>query len=128
MAKSRSAPEILSAIGTGFRDRDASAIAGQFAEDGVFINAVGDLAGDTYTGPKEVRGYFEKVFAETPDVAWIPRADPVIVGNDQAFTQWLRRATDRTGTVAEWYGMDIYAFRDGMIVKKDTYVKNVTKK
>lgn len=128
MTKSRSVAEILAAIGEAFKAHDAKGIAAQFADDGVFVNAVGDLAGDTYTGPTEVRGYFEKVFADTPDVAWVPRATPILIGNDQAVTQWCRKATAKTGEVLQWYGVDLYAFRDGMVVKKDTYVKNVTVK
>lgn len=118
--------DILAEIGKAFRAHDAAAIAALFAPDGVFINAVGDLEGDTYTGPAEVRGYFEKVFAETPDAAWKPRAAPLIIGDDQAVTQWHRMATGPDGQLREWYGVDLYAFRDGKVIKKDTYIKNVT--
>ncbi|WP_421988741.1 nuclear transport factor 2 family protein [Roseococcus sp.] len=118
--------EILAEIGKAFRAHDAAAIAALFAPDGVFINAIGDLKGDTYTGPDEVRGYFEKVFAETPDAAWKPRAPALIIGDDQAVTQWHRMSTGRDGKVNEWYGVDIYGFRDGKVTKKDTYIKTVT--
>ncbi|WP_165585352.1 nuclear transport factor 2 family protein [Roseococcus sp. SYP-B2431] len=118
--------DILAEIGRAFRAHDAAGIAALFAPDGVFINAVGDLKGDTYTGPEEVRGYFEKVFAETPDAAWTPRAAPLILGDDQAVTQWHRTATGPDGKLREWYGVDLYAFRDGKVTKKDTYIKNVT--
>jgi uncharacterized protein (TIGR02246 family) len=118
--------EILAAIGKAFRAHDAAGIAALFAPDGVFINAVGDLKGDTYTGPDEVRGYFEKVFAATPDAAWTARAPAMILGDDQAVTQWHRTATGPDGQVQEWYGVDLYAFRDGKVTKKDTYIKNVT--
>jgi len=120
------AAEILAELGKAFRAHDADGIAAMFAPDGVFINAVGELKGDTYTGPDEVRGYFRKVFAETPDAAWKPRAAPIIVGDDQAVTQWHRMSTGPDGKVREWYGVDLYEFRDGKVTKKDTYIKNVT--
>jgi uncharacterized protein (TIGR02246 family) len=112
--------ELLAAIGRSFAAHDAAGIAAHFAPDGVFINAVGDLKGDTYTGPDEVRGYFEKVFAATPDAAWKPRAPALIIGDGQAVTQWHRMSTAPDGQVSEWYGVDLYAFRDGKVTKKDT--------
>lgn len=121
-----SVTDLLAEIGKSFRAHDAAGIAAHFAPDGVFINAVGPLAGDTYTGPDEVRGYFEKVFAATPDAAWTPRAPAIVIGDDQAVTQWHRTATGKDGRVEQWYGVDIYAFRDGKVTKKDTYIKNVT--
>lgn len=127
MTISRSAEDILTAIGEAFRLRDAAKIAAQFADDGVFINAIGDLEGDTYRGPAEIRGYFERIFSETPDVAWIARAAPIVIGESRAVTQWCRTATDRNGTAFQWHGVDLYVFREGMIVKKDTYIKNVTR-
>ncbi len=81
-----SVTDLLAEIGKAFRAHDAAAIAAHFAPDGVFINAVGPLAGDTYTGPDEVRGYFDKVFAATPDAAWTARAPALVIGNDQAVT------------------------------------------
>jgi hypothetical protein len=41
-------------------------------------------------------------------------------------TQWHRMSTGKDGKVNEWYGVDLYAFRDGKVTKKDTYIKNVT--
>ena len=125
-ATATSATEILAQIGQAFRAHDAAAIGAMFAEDGVFINAVGDLHGDTYRGPAQVQAYFTKIFAETPDAAWVPRAAPLLIGDDQAVTQWHRVSTDRNGVKKEWFGVDLYAFRDGKVTKKDTYIKNVT--
>ena len=127
MSQSRTVTEILAAVGKAFAARNAAGIAHEFAADGVFINAIGDLKGDTYTGPAEVRSYFEKIFAETPDAAWVSRAAPILIGDDQAVTQWHRKSTGKDGKVNEWYGVDLYAFRDGKVTKKDTYIKNVTK-
>ncbi|MBS7813295.1 nuclear transport factor 2 family protein [Roseococcus pinisoli] len=128
MTKTAAIPvtEILASLGKSFAAHDAAGIAAHFAPDGVFINAVGPLKGDTYTGPEEVKGYFEKVFAEAPDAAWKPRSPALVIGDDQAVTQWHRSATGTDGKKSEWYGVDVYAFRDGKITKKDTYIKNVT--
>lgn len=117
--------ELMAEVGKAFIAHDAAGIAAHFAEDGVFINAVGDLAGDTYTGPEQVRGYFEKVFAESPDVVWKARAAPLVISDTQAVTQWHRTATGPDGVRKQWFGVDIYEFRGRQVIKKDTYIKAV---
>ena len=47
-----------------------------------------------------------------------------ICGN-RAVTEWHRTATLRTGERQEWLGCDLYTFRRGLIVMKDTYIKVV---
>lgn len=119
--------EKLAAVGRSFIAHDAAGIAAHFAPDGVFVNATGPLAGDTYRGPEQIRGYFEKVFATTPDVRWVSRGAPLVIDDNNAVTQWHRIATGPDGKVMQWYGVDIYVFRDdGKVLKKDTYIKNVT--
>ena len=43
-------------------------------------------------------------------------------------TEWLRTATLKTGERQAWLGCDLYTFRDGLIVMKDTYIKVVDAK
>jgi hypothetical protein len=47
-----------------------------------------------------------------------------ICGN-RAVTEWRRTATLKTGERQEWLGCDLYTFRRGLIVMKDTYIKVV---
>ena len=47
-----------------------------------------------------------------------------ICGN-RAVTEWHRTATLATGERQEWLGCDLYTFRRGLIVMKDTYIKVV---
>lgn len=122
-----SAPDItlerLKEIGAAFARRDVDAIVNSFAPDGVFRNARGpDVHGKSYTGHAEIRSYFEPLFKASPDVQWKHTAE-YIVGN-RAVTEWHRTATTN-GVKQEWLGCDLYTFRGGMIVLKDTYIKVV---
>lgn len=122
-----SAPDVtmdqLKAVGAAFARRDVDAIVNSFAPDGVFRNAKGpDVHGKSYTGHAEIRSYFEPLFKASPDVTWTHTAE-YIVGN-RAVTEWLRSATVN-GVKQEWLGCDLYTFRNGKIVMKDTYIKVV---
>ena len=95
-----------------------------FAEDGEFRNARGpDYWGQSFRGKVAIRGYFAPLFASTGDVAWRHTSE-FICGN-RAVTEWHRTATLRTGERQEWLGCDLYTFRRGLIVMKDTYIKVV---
>ena len=67
--------------------------------------------------------YFEPLFAATGDVAW-KHTSEFICGN-RAVTEWHRTATLASGEQQAWLGCDLYTFRHGLIVMKDTYVKIV---
>ena len=45
---------------------------------------------------------------------------------DKVVTQWQRKAVLASGEKQEWGGADLYTFRNGKIVRKDTYVKVVS--
>ena len=74
-------------------------------------------------GPRGKDGYFEPLFASTGDVKWV-HTNEFICG-DRAVTEWHRTATLATGERQEWLGCDLYTFRRGLIVMKDTYIKVV---
>jgi ketosteroid isomerase-like protein len=116
--------ERLHEIADAFARRDVDGIVNAFAEDGAFRNARGpDYWGQSFRGKAAIRGYFEPLFASTADVTW-RHTDEFICGS-RAVTEWHRTATLRTGERQEWLGCDLYTFRRGLIVLKDTYIKVV---
>ena len=116
--------EILHRVADAFAQRDVAGIVNSFAEDGEFRNAKGpDYWGQSFKGKAAIRSYFEPLFASTGDVKWV-HTNEFICG-DRAVTEWHRTATLRTGERQEWLGCDLYTFRRGLIVMKDTYVKVV---
>ena len=91
---------------------------------GEFRNAKGpDHWGQSYKGKAAIRSYFEPLFASTGDVQW-KHTSEFICGN-RAVTEWHRTATLKTGEKQSWLGCDLYTFRRGLIVMKDTYIKVV---
>ena len=116
--------EILHRVADAFARRDVDGIVNSFAEDGEFRNAKGpDYWGQSFKGKGAIRSYFEPLFASASDVKWV-HTNEFICG-DRAVTEWHRTATLQTGERQEWLGCDLYTFRRGLIVMKDTYIKVV---
>ena len=116
--------ERLHEIADAFARRDVDGIVGFFAEDGEFRNAKGPHHwGQSFKGKAAIRSYFEALFANTGDVKWQHTAE--FICGDRAVTEWHRTATLRSGERQEWLGCDLYTFRRGLIVMKDTYIKVV---
>lgn len=116
--------EHLHEIADAFARHDVDGIVGFFAEDGEFRNAKGPHHwGQSFKGKTAIRSYFEPLFAGTSDVRWLHTGE-FICGN-RAVTEWHRTATLASGERQEWLGCDLYTFRCGLIVMKDTYVKVV---
>lgn len=116
--------QLLEDIGAAFNRHDVDAIVAFFAEDGEFDNARGpDIHGRRHTGKTELRAFFSELMANSPDIQW--HAIDNRVDGDKGFSEWRRQATLPDGTVQDWLGLDIFTFKDGLIVKKDTYFKIV---
>ncbi len=116
--------EQLHAIADAFARRDVDGIVNSFADDGEFRNAKGpDYWGQSFRGKAAIRSYFDPLFANAGDVKW-QHTSEFIHGN-RAVTEWHRTATLRSGERQEWLGCDLYTFRRGLIVMKDTYIKVV---
>ena len=119
--------ERLHEIADAFARRDVDAIVASFAEDGEFRNARGPhYWGESFKGKAAIRSYFEPLFAASAEVSWRHTSE-FICGN-RAVTEWHRTATLHTGERQEWLGCDLYTFRRGLIVMKDTYIKVVAPK
>ena len=117
--------ERLHEIADAFARRDVDGIVNSFAEDGEFRNARGPHHwGESYKGKEAIRSYFTPLFAGSSDVRW-KHTSEFIHGN-RAVTEWHRTATLKSGEKQSWLGCDLYTFRQGLIVMKDTYIKVVS--
>lgn len=115
---------LLEAIGDAFNRHDVDAIINFFAEDGMFDNAMGpDIHGQRYVGKETLRAFFSELMASCPDIQW-NAIDNRVDGN-KGFSEWRRRCTLPNGEKQDWLGLDIFTFRNRLIVKKDTYFKKV---
>jgi ketosteroid isomerase-like protein len=113
---------MLEAIAHAFDTHDLDAIMGAFADDAVFEGPRGpDAWGQRFTGSAAIREAFAARFAGIPDVRY--RDDSHFVDGDRGASEWTLTGTMADGTRIEVRGCDLWTFRDGRIVKKDSFWK-----
>jgi taurine dehydrogenase small subunit len=114
----------LVAIGEAFNAHDVDAIMSHFAEDGIFDNARGpDIHGKRYVGKRVLDAFFRELMASHPDIQWLSIDNRV--SGDKGYAEWRRQCRLPNGEKQDWLGLDIFTFRAGKVVKKDTYFKIV---
>jgi len=77
--------------------------------------------GHRYVGSDAVREGLRARFVGIPDVRY--EDDSHFVSGDIGVSQWTLRGTSTKGERIEVRGCDFYTFRDGKIVKKDSFWK-----
>jgi taurine dehydrogenase small subunit len=118
--------ELLDAIQGAFNDRDVDAILSHFADDVEWLMARGPEAKDgrRLKGKKAIGDVLRSRFEVIPDMRWEEMRH--FIAGDRAASDWVVRGANRqTGEKIELLGCDLWTFRDGKVVKKDTYWKYV---
>jgi len=82
-----------------------------------------DPHGNRYTGLDAVRRGLLTRFETTPDVHYGQIEH--FVSGDTGISKWLLTGTTRSGENVCVRGCDFYTFRDGKVVRKDSYWKIV---
>jgi ketosteroid isomerase-like protein len=114
--------DILRDIAHGFDTHDLDRIMRHFAENAVFESPRGrDPWGTRLEGIEAVRSAFAARFDGIPDVRY--QGDDHFVDGDRGASQWTLSGTTTDGQRIEIRGCDLWTFRDGQIVKKDSYWK-----
>ena len=118
--------ELLDAIQGAFNARDVDAILSYFADDVEWLMARGPEAKDgrRLKGRQAIGDTLRARFEVIPDMRWEEMQH--FIDGERAASEWVVRGTNRqTGEKIELLGCDLWAFRDGKVVKKDTYWKFV---
>lgn len=116
------AMRMLRAITTAFDAHDLEGIMVHFADDAVFEGPRGaDPWGTRFVGSKEIREGFAARFAGIPDIRY--QHDEHFVDGDRGASEWTLSGTTTDGQRIEVRGCDLWTFRDGKVVKKDSYWK-----
>jgi ketosteroid isomerase-like protein len=116
--------EHMEAIMAAFNSRNADRIVSYFADDCTFYMASGpEVAGRTVHGKDKLRKVLADRFVLIPDMRWDPKYDHVY-GN-HAVSVWTVKGNAKDGTVLDYQGCDLWEFRDGLVLNKDTYWKIV---
>ncbi|HUK61450.1 MAG TPA: nuclear transport factor 2 family protein [Stellaceae bacterium] len=122
MAQNSAAVGALEAILEAFNAHDLDTIMSFFAEDCVLEMPRGpDPWGARHIGAAAVREALRSRFTGLPDVHY--GEDSHFVVGDRGVSQWTLRGTSRAGQRVEVRGCDLFTFRNGKVVKKDSYWK-----
>jgi ketosteroid isomerase-like protein len=129
MTATATAPSIdlLLGINAAFNARDVDRIMSFFAEDATFLMARGpEPKGRRVHGKTAIRKILTDRFKVISDMRW-DHIDHFVAGN-RAVSVWMVTGTSADGEILNYQGCDIYEFRGGKILNKDTYWKIVEQK
>lgn len=109
-----------------FNRHDVDGIMGFFAEDGVYEIPRGpDAVGKRLEGKEAIRANFAKMFLNVPDTHFGEDAHWVSADGERGASEWTLTGTMPDGTALNVRGCDLFRFRDGKVVRKDSYLKTV---
>ncbi len=116
--------ETLKQLLHAFNQHDLDRIMEFFSDDATFDMPRGAHPwGTRYIGKDEVRKGLATRFTGIPDVHY--GEDRHWVSGDRGVSEWLLTGTSATGQKISVRGCDLFEFRDGKVVRKDSYWKIV---
>ena len=122
MANRNSMIQKLEAIFDAFNAHDLDRIMSFFADECVLELPRGpDPWGTRFVGLPAAREGLAGRFKGLPDVSYSDAQH--FLDGDTGISQWTLRGTTTSGERIEVRGCDFYTFRDGKIVKKDSFWK-----
>lgn len=114
----------LERLAEAFNQHDLDRIMEFFADDCSLDMPRGSAPwGTRYLGKGEVRKGLQSRFEMLPDVHYGDARH--FATETMGFSEWLVTGTLRTGQTIKARGCDHYEFRDGKVVRKDSYWKIV---
>jgi ketosteroid isomerase-like protein len=109
-----------------FNAHDLDRIMALFAEDCVLeMPRGGQPCGARFEGAAAVRAALASRFEGLPDVHYGEESHFADPAADTGISKWLLTGNARNGTRTEVRGCDFYTFRDGKVIRKDSYWKIV---
>jgi ketosteroid isomerase-like protein len=113
---------MLKAIATGFDTHDLDAIMAHFADDATYDSPRGtERYGTRFSGRVAIHEGFAQRFAGIPDVRY--REDDHFADRDRGASEWTLTGTTADGQPIDVRGCDLWTFRNGLVVKKDSFWK-----
>jgi ketosteroid isomerase-like protein len=117
-------PETLKMIADAFNRHDLDAIMEFFADDcSMDLPRGPDPWGRRFVGKAAVREGIASRFAGLPDVHY--GDDRHWMSGDLGVSEWLLTGTTPDGTKIQVRGCDHWEFREGRVIRKDSYWKIV---
>ncbi len=114
--------DILKGFLEAFNRHDLDAVMDYFHDDCVLYMPRGQAPrGDRYVGKQEVRTGLATRFEGIPDVHY--GEDTHWICGNIGLSEWTLTGTRKTGGWIEVRGLDLLEFRDGKVVRKDSFWK-----
>lgn len=124
MAEVKVDDALMAAIHDAFNSRDVERIGEFFAEDGVFATARGPHAyGERYVGKAAIKKFLADRFKSIPDMRWEHKYRYTC--GDRGVSYWVVTGKNANGENLHLNGCDLYEFKNGKIVYKDTFWKTI---
>ena len=118
---------ILTELCAAFNAHDLDRIMAFFSDDCVLEMPSGSMPwGSRFVGKRNVQEALATRFKGLPDVHYGSDEYFVDSAADTGISKWTLTGTTREGTRKEVHGCDFYTFRDGKVIRKDSYWKIVT--
>ena len=115
--------DVLQAFADAWNRHDVDALMSFMTDDCVFESSAGaDVCGTRYVGRQAARAGFAEVLGVFPDAHWGNVRH--FVHGDRGVSEWTFTGTRANGTRVEVHGCDLFTFRDGKILLKNSYRKN----
>jgi ketosteroid isomerase-like protein len=109
-----------------FNAHDLDRIMEFFADDCVLEMPRGNKPwGSRFEGKQNVRAALATRFEGLPDVHYGGEEHFVDAAGDIGMSKWVLTGTNREGRSVRVNGCDFYTFRDGKVIRKDSYWKIV---
>ena len=116
---------VIREVTAAFDRHDLDGILRHFSDDAVFEGPRGpDRWGQRFVGKDQIREAFAGRFSVIPDVRY--RDDEHFVDGDRGASEWTLSGTTTEGLRIDVRGCDLWTFRGGQIVKKDSFWKITT--
>lgn len=117
-------PEFLATFTQAWNDKDVDKLMEHMADDCTFMASVGtDVEGSLWVGREEVRKGFASLWDGYPDAHFEPVGEDIILG-DRGCSEWIFTGTKASdGTQVKARGCDVYTFKDGKILIKNSMRK-----
>ena len=118
--------ELLDAIQDAFNRHDVDAILSYFADDCEWLMARGPNTpeGRRCIGKQEIGEVLRDRYQIIKDMRWVNMRH-WIVDDSKALSEWNVQGTLPEGKSFDYLGCDLWAFREGKVIKKDTYWKTI---
>ncbi|MDJ0947912.1 MAG: nuclear transport factor 2 family protein [Alphaproteobacteria bacterium] len=119
--------ELLDAIQDAFNRHDVDGILSFFAEDCLWLMARGPTVpeGRVCRGKAEIGDVLTARYEVIPDMRWVDMRHFIAPGGGRAASEWRVVGTPIDGPPIDWLGCDLWTFRNGLVVVKDTYWKTI---